>query len=149
LHKIKYERVAVPFQIDPVAVPMQLIDINGDESAYAVAVAETGSGGGGGGGSSAPPLGTTHTTGFSVTSSGVTIAAQNLTRRSLLVVNNDDTNPVYLKAGGAAATADNGSIKLAPGKSYTTDATGDTYKAITTAGQTVSITVEEIAVTWP
>jgi hypothetical protein len=84
-----------------------------------------------------------------VPDTGILLAAVNTTRKSLMIVNNDATNPLYIKGGTGPATPNSGSVKVLAGTSYTTDVTGDAYYGIAAAGQSISATVEEIAVTWP
>lgn len=126
----------VPFNTERRQIPVLYVDIHGDGSAYAPASFEQNTG-----------LGTAHTDGFQVTHTAQTIVDANLNRSSLLIVNNDDTNPIWIKAGGGV-TADYFSMKVGPGKSYATDKTSDSYEAIAATGITVQVTVEEVATDW-
>jgi hypothetical protein len=135
----------VPFSTDRAEIPVKYIDINGDESEFAIASFETNPDAGGSSGGSS---GTAHTDGTIVGDTPVTLVIENLTRKSLLLINNSDTDAVYIKAGGGV-TADYHSIRIAAGKSYTTDSTGEAYEAVCATGLSVEVTIEEIATTWP
>jgi hypothetical protein len=129
--KIKLEYSRVPATLDPIAIPVGYADLNGDESEYGLKVSAD--------------LGTPHTSAVTVTDTGILLVAENLTRKSLLIINNSDTDAVYIRGDGAAS-ADAFSIRVGPRDRYSTDATGAAYSAVTETGITVSVTVEEIAV---
>jgi hypothetical protein len=141
--KIKYEFSRVPGELDPIQIPVGYADLNGDESEFGLKV--SGAAGGGGG----TTLGTPHTTAVDVTdAAAIPVVAANNTRLSLLIINNSVTDAVYLRGDGDA-TPDKFSIKVVAGGSFSTDKTGAAYTAITETGKTASLTVEEIATTWP
>lgn len=144
-----YVSTPIPFSTDRAEIPVLYKDINGDGSEYAIASYESNpNAGGGGGGSSAPVLGTAHTDGIQVTSTPTTLAEENLNRLSLLIINNSDTDTLYLKVGGGA-TADYSSVAIKPGQNYSTSSTGEMVEGVAASGKTINVTVEETASSWP
>jgi hypothetical protein len=137
--KIRLEYSRAPGAIDPIKIPVGYADLHGDESEFGLKVS---------GGAAGAALGTPRTSSHTVTATAAPLVAENLTRKSLLIINNSPTDAVYIRGDGTA-TPDASSLKIAAGDNYSTDATGAAYSAVAAAGKTVSVTVEEIATSWP